>query len=100
MLKALTRSRSAANLRRQTLLSLRGAIGELRSQRRPRAGVDAERRRALGLQSQQIVGHAVEQLSAPRRRLAAELPTSRYPNTRSRAAVSPPMQAPQWLHVG
>ena len=50
-----------AHLRRQALLPLRGAIGELRSQRRPRAGVDAERGRALGQEAQEVVGDAVEQ---------------------------------------
>ena len=43
------------------LLPVGGSIGELRSQRRPRAGVDAERRRALGREAQVALADLIEQ---------------------------------------
>jgi len=49
-----------ANLLGNLLLSLCGAIGELRSQRRSRAGVDAERCRSLRPETKEVVCNLVE----------------------------------------
>ena len=50
-----------AKLLRDPLLPFGGSIGELGSKRRSRAGVDAQRGRALRQQAKQIVGNPVEQ---------------------------------------
>ena len=50
-----------ANLRRDPLLAGLGSIGELRPERRARAGIDAERRGALRKQGEQVLRALVEQ---------------------------------------
>jgi hypothetical protein len=51
----------AANLLRDALLTLNGAIGELRPKPRSRAGIDAKRGRALREQANEIISNTVEQ---------------------------------------
>ena len=90
-----------ANLRRHPLLSLRGAIGQLRSKRRPRAGVDAERGRALRQQAKEIVGRRCRAARARRPRLRARRRRrSRRARTRTPAAGRRRMPVPRSLHGG
>ena len=96
----LTRSRSVRDLRRQALLpprsDRRAAIAAP-----PVAPVSIPREVALsGWSRRRLSAHARRAASARRRRLAAVGADVPLPSTRSRAAAPPPMQAPQWLHVG
>ena len=73
-----------------SLLSVRGSIAELRSQRRPRAGIDAQRGRALGEQCQKVFADLIERGE----RIRLTLGTCRRPCGRCGRCVATAVQ--QW----